>query len=131
MKFCPKCSLKIKGNVTQCPICKVELLSCAEDDERIPRLPKEEDQLHEISDTDQAPSTKGAIPDREAKVNSKVTTTADKSDHTSDYPNLNERIEKLEDGFGEMDSKLNTSLSQHDVFNDAATDLESRITKAE
>jgi len=103
MKFCPKCSLKIKGNVTQCPICKVELLSCAEDDERIPGSPpKEENQKHETADTIQTPSTEIDTQDAEPNANFKVTKqekAADKSDYTGDYPDLNGRIEKIEDGF--------------------------------
>lgn len=43
MRFCPKCSLKIKGTITQCPLCKVELLSCADDDEPN-TVPPEKDQ---------------------------------------------------------------------------------------
>jgi len=135
MKFCPKCSLKIKGNVTQCPICKVELLSCAEDDERKPMPPKEENQKHETADTNQTPSIEIDAQDVEPKGTFEVTTpqgkTADKSDYTRDYPDLNDRIGKLENGFKEIDSKLNISISQGEVFSNAATDLESRITKAD
>ena len=54
MRFCPKCSLKIKGSITQCPICKVELLSCAEEDEMESRQSGDEQQA--------APTTKAAIP---------------------------------------------------------------------
>ena len=135
MKFCPKCSLKIKGNVTQCPICKVELLSCAEDDELKPMPPKEESQKHETADTNQTPSTEIDAQDVEPKDNFEVITpqekTADKSDYSGNYPDLNDRIGKLEDGFKEIDSKLNISISQGEVFSNAATDLESRITKAD
>ena len=134
MKFCPKCSLKIKGNVTQCPICKVELLSCAEDDELKPMPSKEEDQKHKTVETDQTPSTEIDTQDVEPNANFKVTKqekSADKSDYTRDYPDLNDRIGKLEDSFKEIDSKLNISISQSDVFSNAATDLESRITKAD
>ena len=135
MKFCPKCSLKIKGNVTQCPICKVELLSCAEDDERIPGPPpEEEDQKHGTADTDPTPSTEISTRDIEPNANFKVTKqekSADKSDYTRDYPDLNDRIGKLEDGFKEIDSKLNISISQGEVFSNATTDLGSRITKAD
>jgi len=135
MKFCPKCSLKIKGNVTQCPICKVELLSCAEDAERIPGPPpEEEDQKHGTADTDPTPSTEIGTQDIEPNANFKVTKqekSADKSDYTMDYPDLNDRIGKLEDGFKEIDSKLNISISQGEVFSNATTDLGSRITKAD
>jgi len=135
MKFCPKCSLKIKGNVTQCPICKVELLSCAEDDERIPGSPpKEENQKHKTVETDQTPSTEIDTQDLEPNANFKVEKqekSADKSDYTRDYPDLNDRIGKIEDDFKEIDSTLNISISQGEVFSNAATDLESRITKAD
>ena len=135
MKFCPKCSLKIKGNVTQCPICKVELLSCAEDDERIPGSPpKEENQKHKTVETDPTPSTEIDTQDVEPNANFKVAKqekSADKSDYTRDYPDLNDRIGKIEDGFKEIDSTLNISISQGEVFSNAATDLESRITKAD
>ena len=135
MKFCPKCSLKIKGNVTQCPICKVELLSCAEDDERIPGSPpKEENQKHKTVETDPTPSTEIDTQDVEPNANFKVAKqekSADKSDYTRDYPDLNDRIGKIEDGFKEIDNTLNISISQGEVFSNAATDLESRITKAD
>lgn len=135
MKFCPKCSLKIKGNVTQCPICKVELLSCAEDDERIPRSPDADDQKHEPVDAYPTSSTESDAPVAKPRVNSKVTKpqgkTGDQSHDTSDSHRVNERLEKLENGFKELDSKLNRSIRKSDGFEDSATNLESRISKAE
>jgi len=110
-------------------------LSCAEDDELKPMPPKEESQKHETADTNQTPSTEIDAQDVEPKDNFEVITpqekTADKSDYSGNYPDLNDRIGKLEDGFKEIDSKLNISISQGEVFSNAATDLESRITKAD
>jgi len=57
VKFCPKCSLKIKGNLTQCPICKVELLSCAEDEEVISQGTDEEHQEQTMTEMDSILST--------------------------------------------------------------------------
>ena len=135
MKFCPKCSLKIKGNVTRCPICKVELLSCAEDDERTARASNADNQKHEPVDVYPTPSTGGDAPDAKAEFHSKTTkpqgATGDPSDDSKDAHDANDRLEKLENGFKEMDSKLNNTIRKSDGFIDSAANLESRITKAE
>ncbi len=134
MKFCPKCSLKIKGNVSQCPICKVELLSCADDEELMPRLPKEEEQKQETPETNQTPSTMSDTSDVEPKVDVKAPTqekTEDKTDYNKEYPDLHNRIKELENSYKEIDNKLNISSSQADIFKSAAVDLESRISKVD
>ncbi|MCK5256484.1 MAG: SPOR domain-containing protein [Deltaproteobacteria bacterium] len=134
MKFCPKCSLKIKGNVSQCPICKVELLSCAEDEEVTFRPLMEDDQEQARRATDHAVSTESNTQNVEPNVDSKEPTqkkAAYKTDTTEDYSDLNGRIKKLENAFKEMENKLSTILSQGDTFKSTAVDLESRITRAD
>jgi cell division septation protein DedD len=134
MKFCPKCSLKIKGNVNQCPICKVELLSCAEDEEVTFRPPMEDDQEQARHATDHAASTESNTQNAEPNVDSKEPTqkkAAYKTDDTDNYSDLNNRIKKLENAFKEINDKLSTSLRQGDTFKSTAVDLESRITRAD
>ena len=65
MRFCPKCSLKIKANIEQCPICKVELLSCADDEDVTAHLSKKGEHNKKASDESPAPPPLKAPPAQE------------------------------------------------------------------
>jgi len=130
VKFCPKCSLKIKGNLTQCPICKVELLSCAEDEEVISQGTDEEHQEQTMTEMDSILSTESDnhTSDLREPVQRKA---ADNSNHTNDYSDLERRMSKFESGLKHIENKLDIALSQSDIFKAAVVDLESRITKVD
>lgn len=99
MRFCPKCSLKIKGDLTQCPICKVELLSCAEDEDIISRVTGEDYQEQIATEVDSIFSTESDTQDgnQTTDLNEPVEQKAvDPSNHTDDYTDFKKRMGKLE-----------------------------------
>jgi len=130
MKFCPKCSLKIKGNLTQCPICKVELLSCAEDEEVVSQVTNEEHQEQTMAEMESALPTASDSHsfDLREPVQRKA---ADTTDHKDDYFDLERRMRKLENSVKHIENKLDITLSQSDIFKATVVDLESSITKVD
>lgn len=132
MKFCPKCSLKIKGNLTQCPICKVELLSCAEDEELTSQVTDEEHQEQIMTEMDSILSTESDTQDEKHAFDLREPVhrkAADNSNNTEDYSNLKNRMRKLEISLRHIENKLDITLSQIDIFKATVVDLESSITK--
>jgi len=131
MKFCPKCSLKIKGDLNQCPICKVELLSCAEDEELTPQLINEDHQQR-IMDKKDIPSTKNHTQDKEHTIDTRKPLpkkAEDKTRKIEDYPDFVKKMSKLENRLNEIEDKFNIVSKKSDIFKIAMLDLESRISK--
>ncbi|KPJ60638.1 MAG: hypothetical protein AMJ42_01390 [Deltaproteobacteria bacterium DG_8] len=132
MKFCPKCSLKIKGNLTQCPICKVELLSCAEDEEVTAQVTNEDHQERIINKMDNILSTESSTQDKKHTIDTRKPVRrkeADKTRDSEDYSYVLNRMKELENSLNDIENKFNITSSKSDVFNIAMVDLESRITK--
>jgi len=65
MRFCPKCSLKIKANIEQCPICKVELLFCAEDEDVTAHLSEKEEHKQKVIEKSPASTPHSTPPPQE------------------------------------------------------------------
>jgi len=129
MKFCPKCSLKIRGNLTQCPLCKVELLSCAEDEEVTSQATDEEPQEQIITEIDHILSTESGTQDKKHTTGLRETVqrkTADKIKATEDYSEVVNKMKKLEDSLNDMENKLNITF---DFFKSTVVGLESRVTQ--
>lgn len=134
MKFCPKCSLKIKGDLTECPICKVELLSCAEDEDVTSQFSGKDYKDQIMSEVDNIFSTENDtqnldhIPDLNEPVKGN---TADNKGQIDADADLKNRMRNLESDLKHTENKLNAILSQSDIFKGTVVDLESRISKVD
>ena len=132
MKFCPKCSLKIKGNLAYCPLCKVELLSCAEDEEITSQVANEKQQDSLAADSDNIISSVDDIKDggfTNGLRESVQENTTNNFDHPDEDDDPKDRLKKLESNLNSLEKRLNLALSQDDIFKGTVTDMESWIKK--
>ena len=97
MRFCPKCSLKIKANIEKCPICKVELLSCADDEEH-PTQSLEQKQTDQTVNTDSGtptPGETGSSPEAKPQQSAPPSPAPILSHSLSGNEELEQKIEQL------------------------------------
>lgn len=133
MRFCPKCSLKIKAAIDRCPICKVELLSCAEDEEVRTPLSQRGETPHMVIDTSPAPSVskdhaprKTATP--QAEEPDPVQSTAPPAE---DLTVLARKLKSLEDHLLHIEKTIEIDASKDEIIRSSIVDLESKINKVE
>jgi cell division septation protein DedD len=133
MRFCPKCSLKIKGTITQCPICKVELLSCAEDDEMDTRPPEDEQHPPLKSDAfQQPPDNLTASPADISRMKpGPVSTPAQPADHPDHSAIINSKLAKLEEHLKGIGKALNQHMGKEEILTRSLVELETKINKIE
>jgi len=135
MRFCPKCSLKIKGSITQCPICKVELLSCADDEEMDTGSPEKGQQDNSDAGRQNAsqPFTERSIlssPPDSALANGTGASAAlphravDKNRQADTIPVLEQSLKSIE-------QKLSIHMAKEEVITRSLVELETRISKIE
>ncbi|MEE8382431.1 MAG: SPOR domain-containing protein [Thermodesulfobacteriota bacterium] len=134
MKFCPKCSLKIKGNLIYCPLCKVELLSCADDEdgEATSKVTTEEKQDSPAAELDNIISTaddRKDGPSTNEHRDSLQENTIDNFDRPDEDNDPKGSLKKLESNLNSLEKKLNLSLSQNDIFKGTVVDMQSWIKK--
>lgn len=133
MRFCPKCSLKIKANIEQCPICKVELLSCADDEDITAHISEK----GETSKTaiDKSPSTAPltAPPAQETAppVQMKPDTAKNAVPPAEDLTILTRKLKSLEDHLVHIEKTIEINSSKDDIIRSSIVDLESKIIKLE
>ncbi|MBW2184411.1 MAG: hypothetical protein JRF49_11195, partial [Deltaproteobacteria bacterium] len=134
MKFCPKCSLKIKGNLIYCPLCKVELLSCADDEdgEATSKVTTEEKQDSPAAELDNSISTADDSkdgPSTNEHRDSLQENTIDNFDRPDEDNDPKGSLKKLESNLNSLEKKLNLSLSQNDIFKGTVVDMQSWLKK--
>ena len=132
MKFCPKCSLKIKGNLTYCPLCKVELLSCADDEEGTSQFTNEEQPDLLATELDNIISSVDAINDggpTSGFRKSVQENTSNNINHTDEDDDPKVRLKKLESNLVSLEKKLSLALRHDGIFKVTVADVESRIRK--
>lgn len=133
MRFCPKCSLKIKGTITQCPICKVELLSCAEDDEMDSRIPDNE-QLPAL-EPEPAQQTLESIKPAPAADSSRMRDTAaatpPQQKDADPSSIITGKLARLEEHLKNIGKTLTLHMKKEEVLTRSLVELESKINKIE
>lgn len=113
MRFCPKCSLKIKAHIDRCPICKVELLSCAEDEEAIKPLSQEDPRAPAPPEARQPDSVQGITPPSE------------------DLTVLTRKLKSIEDHLLHIEKTIELDAGRDEVIKSSIVDLECKINKVE
>lgn len=133
MRFCPKCSLKIKANIEQCPICKVELLSCADDEEQALHVPQGEQSSQVVSNQESMvlPETNVPLMGGESKSDLIHSIDIPPSHVANDYDGLFQKVTELESHLKTIKSTLTLSISKNDVIKKSIVDLESKLSKVE
>ncbi|MCK5010705.1 MAG: hypothetical protein KAS98_09480, partial [Deltaproteobacteria bacterium] len=109
MKFCPKCSLKIKGNLTYCPLCKVELLSCTDDEEVTSQVADEEQPDSLAADLDNIISSIDDLKDggsTNGLRESGQENTTDNINHPDEDDDPEVRLKKLDISLAELKKSL-------------------------
>jgi len=133
MRFCPKCSLKIKANIEQCPICKVELLFCAEDEDVTAHLSEKEEHEQKVIEANPASTPDSAPPAQEpaapAAEMGPDTTQSDVLPPTEDLTVLTRKIKSLEDHLVHIEKTIEINSTKDDIIRSSIVDLESKITK--
>jgi cell division septation protein DedD len=135
MRFCPKCSLKIKGTITQCPICKVELLSCVEEDEMDSRRSGEEPQPQipiTATDAEQPPGENTDSPPAESAARRPdAQATHGKMVDSDAAATINAKLAKLERHLQGIGKTLTLHMGKEEVLTRSLVELESKIKKIE
>jgi cell division septation protein DedD len=133
MRFCPKCSLKIKANIEQCPICKVELLSCAEDEDVTAHLSEKGEHNQKVIEKSPASSPKEAPPAQRPSPPAEIKPdTAQSQVHpTEDLTILTRKLKSLEDHLVHIEKTIEINSSKDDIIRSSIVDLESKINKLE
>jgi cell division septation protein DedD len=133
MRFCPKCSLKIKANIEQCPICKVELLSCADDEDVTAHLSKKGEHTKKAVEESPAPSPLKAPPAQEpaTPAQMKPDTAKNEVPPAEDLTILSRKLKSLEDHLVHIEKTIEINSSKDDIIRSSIVDLESKITKLE
>ena len=126
MKFCPKCSLKIKGNISHCPLCRVELLSYAEDEGRAAMVNEGKSQ-EQLTDKSKTAPTESLNHTSLGKWETQRKN-AENSKHAEAPSDLTRRVETLEHALTSLESKFDSTLSHAEIVKGTIFDLESRIT---
>ncbi len=132
MKYCPKCSLKIKGNLSQCPICKVNLSHSTDDEDTNAQRQKEahpEDLMTEMG-PGLTLSSENDAHDPESAINLQEQFKTMNSEK-DDYADQNSRIKNLENTLNAIEGKLTIALNQSDIFRNTVIDLEAIVTKVD
>ena len=134
MRFCPKCSLKIKANIDQCPICKVELLYCADDEDVTTPPPEKEEHKPSRSETSPPPSPPEASPPQES-IPPEAMTPATAQSNVPPLPDelavLTRKLKSLEDHLVHIEKTIEINASKDDIIRSSIVDLESKVTKLE
>jgi cell division protein FtsN len=137
MRFCPKCSLKIKANIEQCPICKVELLSCADDEDVTAHLSEKKGHSQNGSEKSPipAPPPQTAPPAQEFPPPAEMTPDTAQNDVPPPPPDdiavLTRKLKSLEDHLVHIEKTIEINSSKDDIIRSSIVDLESKITKVE
>jgi len=132
MRFCPKCSLKIKANIEQCPICKVELLFCAEDEDVTAHLSQKGDPQQKVTEKSPAPPSHTAPPAQEPTTPAPVkpdTMQSSALPPTEDLAVLTRKLKSLEDHLVHIEKTIEINSTKDDIIRSSIVDLESKITK--
>ena len=130
MKYCPKCSLKIRSNLSDCPICKVPL-SHSTDDEDI-NNPHQNKAQPENLITRMAPPL--STNDNPQDIESTITLNKQRkimNPEIADYADQANRIKNLENALKVIEGKLTTALKQSDMFKNTVIDLGTIVTKVD
>ena len=134
MRFCPKCSLKIKANIEQCPICKVELLFCADDEDVTAPPPENEEHKHSGSKINQTSPPLKASPAQESPPSAEITPDTAQSNvppPPDELAVLRRKLKSLEDHLVHLEKTIEINASKDDIIRSSIVDLESKVTKLE
>jgi cell division septation protein DedD len=134
MRFCPKCSLKIKANIEQCPICKVELLSCADDEDVTAHLSEKEGHNQTGSEKSPVSPSQKISPAQEFPPPTAMTPETAQRDvppPPDDLAVLSRKLKSLEDHLVHIEKTIEINSSKDDIIRSSIVDLESKITKLE
>jgi cell division septation protein DedD len=133
MRFCPKCSLKIKANIEQCPICKVELLSCADDEDVTAHLSEKGEPNKTVIEKSPAPPPLTAPPAQEPAppAHMKPYTAKNEAQPGEDLALLTRKLKSLEDHLVHIEKTIEINSSKDDIIRSSIVDLESKIIKLE
>jgi len=133
MRFCPKCSLKIKANIEQCPICKVELLSCADDEDITAHLSEKGEPSKTAIDKSPAtaPLTPPPAQEPAPPVQVKTDTAPNEVPPAEDLTMLTRKLKSLEDHLVHLEKTIEINSSKDDIIRSSIVDLESKIIKLE
>lgn len=130
MRFCPKCSLRIKANIAQCPICKVELLSCAEDEVTANESTRDEQTVNTELGTEGSETAEPPVEE--------LTTLAAPASFLSPPPqaaeaktDLTQTVERLGSKLESIEKNLGLVTGKDDVIKKSIVDLESKLNKLE
>ena len=133
MRFCPKCSLKIKANIEKCPICKVELLSCADDEERSAQSLRAKQADQTVSAEPASPSSEKTVSVPEAKPQASPppspANTPDQSVRGSEE--LAQKVAQLGTQLASIEKSLALITGKDTVIKKSVVDLEAKINKLE
>ena len=133
MRFCPKCSLKIKANIEKCPICKVELLSCADDEEHSTRTPEPKQADLTGNTGSGTPPPEKTVPAPEAKPQEPAPPAPAPipTQSVSGNKELAQKIEQLATQLASIEKNLALFTSKDTVIKKSVVDLEAKINKLE
>jgi cell division septation protein DedD len=130
MRFCPKCSLRIKANIEQCPICKVELLSCAEDEVAASESMQDK---HPVNTESSAGVCETANPTIE-----ELSPTVEPAGPPSPPPqpavgnaDLAQAVEQLSSKLESIEQNLGLITGKDEVIKKSIVDIESKLNKLE
>lgn len=122
MRFCPKCSLKIKANIEQCPICKVALLSCADDEDVAAHLSEKGEHNKKVIEKSPAPAPPAHMRPDTAK---------NEGPPAEDLALLARKLKSLEDHLVHIEKTIEINSSKDDIIRSSIVGLESKIIKLE
>jgi len=133
MRFCPKCSLKIKANIEKCPICKVELLSCADDEERSAQSPepKQADQTVDTGPPAPSPEKTGSVPETKPQAAVPPVPASTPAQSVSGNEDLAQKIAQLTTQLTSIEKKLALITGKDTVIKKSVVDLEGKLNKLE
>ena len=133
MRFCPKCSLKIKANIEKCPICKVELLSCADDEEHStqPPDPKQADQSTSTGSDTPSPEKTVSAPETKPQQPAPPVPASTPAQSVTGNDELVQKIEQLTTQLTSIEKNLALINGKDTVIKKSVVDLEAKINKLE
>jgi cell division septation protein DedD len=130
MKYCPECSLKIRSNLTDCPICKVTLTHSTDDEDINNPLQKEaqaEDLITRIAPPLSTKNNPHSVESTNTLNKQHMIMNSAKADD-ADQAN---RIKNLENALKVIEDKLTTALNQSDLFKNTVIELGTIVTKVD
>ena len=127
MRFCPKCSLRIKANIAQCPICKVELLSCADDEVTATESVQDKQPVN----TESRPEEFETADSSTEELYPTVKPAGSPSQTAVGNTDLTQAVEQLGSTLESIQQNLDLITGRDEVIKKSIVDLESKLNKLE